>query len=143
MMTGLTGAVKVPPTAKAGILNAVTGLITNSAANTQALAGYFQSRGLANNTINFGLNPQVMDVPGLTEGVTLDGLEATMVPLNPPSAYRAITGVYAVLAGNNHGLMPGSTAIAATVNTGNGTPQWNYGFRTAPGAAAIGILLSK
>src|SRR6185437_3694576 len=64
-------------------------------------------------------------------------------PLNPPTTYRAITGVYAVLAGTNHGLMPGSTAIAATVNTGNGTPQWNFGFRTAPGAAAIGILLSK
>ena len=118
-------------------ITAVAGYAT-SITSVDAVGGYFQGRGLANNTHAFGINPVAQDVAGLTSGVTFSN-EFDIQPYNPPSAYVGGFGLDVRLV-NNLQKNPGTYGFTA-LNIGTGgnygsTAAWNRGINFSQGAVA-------
>lgn len=142
VLTGLTGAVNCPSGSLTFICNAVTGIAVNNTPNANAIAGYFQVRGTANNTLNFGVNQECVDTVGLTTGVIFNCDESTVIPLNAPSAYSSVVGFLATI-GSPGG--PSGTYGDAFVASGNnlGNAFWGNGLRCADGFVVNCLYIGK
>jgi hypothetical protein len=140
VFTGLTGAVNCPSGMLTFICTGVSGFVVNNAANKNAAGGIFQGRAAANNTLTWGGISFVMDTVGLTTGVSMNGHEVDVLPLNASSAYAGFSGVPAVLGSGSHAGTYGSAFVASTNVS---TTQWGNGFRSAHGASAVAFYAGK
>jgi hypothetical protein len=137
---GLTGCV----TGGLGSTHQITGVAgyATSITPVDAVGGYFQGRGLANNTHAFGINPVAQDIAGLTSGVTFSN-EFDIQPYNPPSAYAGGYGLDVRLI-NNLQKDPGAYGFTAlNISVGGNYPStaaWNRGINFSQGAVANYVL---